>query len=355
MSPRQQKLHGEREKLEKDLAVSDFSTLRTRVAFILNRYPVARNSDVTLQIKYWEHFEPEILKEFKPENLYRATRLTSVARARAKIQNEYGLFLASEPIRRGRRALEDATRDRLWADAPGVPTFSVYADESGKSSRWKIITAAWNADSQEVFNLQRKSYDWVKQHSGPREFHFSKAGPGSVDSYIAYWDWVLTEFTSLGFKALVVDSTTLHRSIQETYHAMYPMHIIRGLRHEWSTGRARQPDGGYITVIFDQEDELKDAILRNQLVEALRDEIRRQELVQVSLGTIQGEASYQQYMLQVADLFGGMVNRYYNETVDKDLVRPKDRLADHIRQTLDLTYDGMHLIARGDRAWIDCP
>lgn len=48
------KLEKEKKELLASLAGGDFSTLKTKVAYILNLYPQARNSDITLSIKYWE-------------------------------------------------------------------------------------------------------------------------------------------------------------------------------------------------------------------------------------------------------------------------------------------------------------
>jgi len=66
-----------------------------------------RDSDVTLQLRYWEQFEKDLYdgRAITPSDLYKLTRLTSLSRARAKIQNTFGLFAASDEVRarRGKR------------------------------------------------------------------------------------------------------------------------------------------------------------------------------------------------------------------------------------------------------------
>jgi hypothetical protein len=100
MSPKEiekkERLQEEAEDLVRKVTSSNLSTLLEKVGWILNHYPQTRDSDVRCQHKYWEAFEPEYLEGrlISFENMYKATRLTSITRARAKIQNEYNLFLA---------------------------------------------------------------------------------------------------------------------------------------------------------------------------------------------------------------------------------------------------------------------
>ncbi|GLR25661.1 hypothetical protein [Limnobacter litoralis] len=66
------KLEKERKELLASLAVGDFSTLKAKVAYILNLYPEARNSDITLSIKYWEIFQSDIYNKtgILPKDLF---------------------------------------------------------------------------------------------------------------------------------------------------------------------------------------------------------------------------------------------------------------------------------------------
>jgi hypothetical protein len=97
---KQLRLAREKQELLASLASGDFSTMKTRVAGMLNFYPDSRNSDVALTLKYWETFQPEIYKPhgILPRDLFKLERLHYIVRARAKIQNEYGLFQADEKI-----------------------------------------------------------------------------------------------------------------------------------------------------------------------------------------------------------------------------------------------------------------
>ena len=82
------------------IASSKLKTLEHRVAWVLNNYPETRNSDVALQITYWETFHAG---EFERDanryvNLYSLPRLTSLTRARARVQNTLKLFLADAEV-----------------------------------------------------------------------------------------------------------------------------------------------------------------------------------------------------------------------------------------------------------------
>ncbi len=40
-----------------NLAEGNMKHLITKIAYLLNKYPSTRNSDITLQLKYWREFE----------------------------------------------------------------------------------------------------------------------------------------------------------------------------------------------------------------------------------------------------------------------------------------------------------
>jgi|SRR5699024_4834044 len=71
------KLEKEKKELLASLAGGDFYTLKTKVAYVLNLYPQARNSDITLSINYWETFQPDVYNEsgILPKDLFKLERL----------------------------------------------------------------------------------------------------------------------------------------------------------------------------------------------------------------------------------------------------------------------------------------
>lgn len=86
----------ERTRLLEVLASGKLDTLVSRVAYVLNHHKETRNSDMALKLKYWEVFQGFNGNLVDVNRMFELERDTSIARARAKVQNEYKLFTADE-------------------------------------------------------------------------------------------------------------------------------------------------------------------------------------------------------------------------------------------------------------------
>ena len=116
----------ERQQLLDHISSATTNTLRDKVAWVLNHYPEARDSDITLQLKFWETFEMDIYNghSIDLDDLYRLTKLNSLTRERARIENIYKLFVASTEVRQKRGTLSDEEKEKAIEDKPeGIPTF----------------------------------------------------------------------------------------------------------------------------------------------------------------------------------------------------------------------------------------
>ena len=106
----------EAEKLRVLSAIASNSPTRVidRVAWILNHYPQARDSDVKCQILYWKTFQADLYSggDISFEHYPKLQRLHSIARARAMVQNVLGLFIASPEVRKYRGKLEEEEKQR---------------------------------------------------------------------------------------------------------------------------------------------------------------------------------------------------------------------------------------------------
>jgi len=103
------------QQLLNNLSSANVNTLRDKVAWILNHNPKARDSDVTLMLDFWETFESDIYdgQSIRPDDFYRLTRMTSIARERARIQNVYKLFQASSEVRQRRGTLSEEEKEKI--------------------------------------------------------------------------------------------------------------------------------------------------------------------------------------------------------------------------------------------------
>ena len=138
------KIEREKKDLLASLAGADFSKQKTKVAYILNLYPEARDSDITLTLKYWETFQSDIFnpKGILPKDLFRLERMHYLVRARAKIQNEYNLFTANSEVKRFRRKHEDKMTDEVREGSAPRKLVNVYANRkqhTQRSNSMKII------------------------------------------------------------------------------------------------------------------------------------------------------------------------------------------------------------------------
>src|SRR5688572_17168848 len=87
-TPEEKRIRLEREATELMAAVNgrNVSKLKNRVAAILNLYPDTRNSDITLALKFWEVFQPDVYStsSFHPRDMFRLERYINIVRARQK-------------------------------------------------------------------------------------------------------------------------------------------------------------------------------------------------------------------------------------------------------------------------------
>jgi hypothetical protein len=195
---KEEQVEQEREALIEGVSAGKFDTLQERVAWILNHYPDARDSDVALQLEYWEMFQPEFLEGeyIRKKDLYQLARLTSLTRARAKIQNTYRLFLASPDVRKHRGKLSEEEREKAGEQRPAYPLFAVYADESGKTGKFLIVGSVWFLHPPEILSFIRTVETWRKTHKFTDEFHFSTISSAKLPHSRAHGaEWRATLFS----------------------------------------------------------------------------------------------------------------------------------------------------------------
>src|SRR5262249_48908241 len=157
---------------------------------------------IALQLAYWRHFDEYDGGLIAPDELYRLSRLTTLVRARAKIQNEFKLFRPSAHIAAARGTLEEHERERAIQQRPGHPVFSVYADESGKTGTHLIIGSLWFAHGPETFTLAQEIREWRQRRDCQREFHFQDITSQTLGTYLEFTELFLARATTVSFKAI---------------------------------------------------------------------------------------------------------------------------------------------------------
>lgn len=323
-----------KESLIASLAGGDFSNQQTRVAHILNLHPAARNSDVTLSLKYWETFQPELYNPegIKPADFFKLDRVPFLVRARAKIQNEYELFQAEDQIRRRRKSREDDMREAVLGDDAPRQTLQVFSDETGKNEEHVIIGSVWVLNGRAVYDVTKAIKDWqTGSKFAKREMHFSAFGRGDLHAVDEYLNIVAANREYLSFKLMAMPKRNTRRSIEEIVQRLHEMMLVRGLRHEIESGRVGVPR--HVGVTVDEEQSI-DRIVLSEIRNTVAEGVERAHLDGVTLDErFNAVSSKESALIQLADVIAGAANRRLNFRGDRNF---KDDIADRIMDVLGL-------------------
>ena len=103
---KQERLEAEKAATVRAVASAKFDTIQERVAWVLNHFPDTRNSDIALQLKYWERFEPDLYdgRAVEPKDMFKLTRLTSLQRTGRRRRQRNNLISLYSPFTRTRAA-----------------------------------------------------------------------------------------------------------------------------------------------------------------------------------------------------------------------------------------------------------
>lgn len=317
---REEKLEKEGQELLNRVLCGNIENIKDRVAFILNNSTDARNSDIMLAWEYWKDFEPEILtgNSVDMEQMLQLTKISSLSRIRAKIQNEYKLFLADEVVRKYRGMLDDDMRQEAVDDKPsGTGIYSVYIDETGKTQQYLSVGSLWLLNYG--YNHIAKTNilkEWKALNNITYEFHFTKMSNSSLEMYKEFFAKFLSLYPEVGFKLIVVNNTgfaDVNSAITDlTYHL-----ISKGVNHENTSGRAPLPR--VLTVYIDDEEVGSDRLK----LENVKGRLKNQHTPGLFVEEFRAIASNENFYIQAVDLFTGAVNRklhYPNGTHAKDIL-----------------------------------
>ncbi len=323
----------EKKELLSSLAGGDFSKMKTKVAYILNLFPQARNSDITLTLKYWETFQPDIYNEagILPKDLFKLERLHYIVRARAKIQNEYQLFTSDSEIRRYRRKHEEKMHEEVLKDVAPRKVMHVYSDETGKNQNYVIVASVWVLSGRAVFTVSKAISDWQDDSLwAKREIHFAKFGKRDVGPLSEYLKVLIQNREFLSFKAIAVEKKKTKRKVEAVVEKLHEHILINGAEHEISNNRVTLPQN--IDVTIDEEQSL-DSITLAEIKRRVNASYKSMHKDSLVLNDLQTVSSRKSALVQLADLVAGAINRKLNHT---DARNYKDDMADQIIHTLDI-------------------
>jgi len=327
--------------LWRDVQSGNTNHLITRVASILNRFPETRNSDVALMIKYWQVYQDFTGDTVELKALFELERLTSIARARAKIQNEYRLFGATRKIRGFRHDKEKREKEFQLLTKPEIGSISIYADESGKNEDFLLVGSIWLL-ADEGF-LYDAIMGWLKEKEEegtrcPREFHFSdiRNNGTNIEIYKEFIDFVLSQGSMISFKGIAVNRTKIRKPLDEILTHMFYQLARLGVEHELNVNRFTLPR----QINYTKELEEGESSLRlKQIEQMISDGFKSEYNDQLILNFFHSLEAKLSRLIQIADLFTASLNRIYNiQRKNRDLSKnAKDEFAEHLINSIGLT------------------
>ncbi len=299
-------------------------TLRDRVAYVLNRFSDARNSDVEMVWLYWQTFDSDKFPGHyvTKEHMFALSRVPSLIRERARIQNTYKLFQADDEVKEYRGTLEEDARQQAVGDKPNhLRNTTVYIDETGKQGDFLCVGGLWIPDSGvSVIKVRQEIDEWRNEKDIKYEFHFSDLKKAGLQNYKDFFALFLRLNPSAGFKITVVRNhgfAELNGPISDlTFHLLND-----GIRHEDESGRAPLPR--LLQVWMDEDEAGPDALK----IANVKERLHAQQHDGLYLDVFYAVSSHSNYFIQAVDLFTGAVNRKLNHSGD---LNNKDELSDYI-------------------------
>lgn len=339
------KLEEKRAHLRHVAVSSNFNTIQERVAWILNHYPDSRDSDITLQLRYWRKFESDVFNGsyVDSEDLYKLTRLTSLQRARAKIQNTYKLFQASAEIRRRRGLLEESETEAAGAQQQAESIYAVYADESGKTQEYMVVGSIWFLHPPEIGEIEFETEKLKRLHSFNGELHFQSINARKLPFYKRVADMLATESSAVSFKAISVPTRGLSNT-QDTLIELYYLLLVEGIQHEHDSSRGSLPR--QVQLQKDEEEQSTDNLLLRNLSDRLAQAANSRFGATLSVGDFEAVDSKALNLIQIADLFTSSVSRVLNATGQRN--SPKDEFANYLLEALGMPHGPEQEIAGED-------
>jgi len=324
-------LDQERQSLLAVVAASRPDTLVHKVGWILNNYPDSRNSDITLQLRYWETFCSDQYGggAITPDDLYRLPRLTSLTRARARVQNTLKMFLADAEVRKHRGTLSEEEREEaVAARHAAAPVYAIYVDESGKTQANLLVGGLWILQGPETFRIAMKLIEWRDATGFRDELHFTEVDEQSLSPFKQAVDIVVENASALSLKYVAVPRAGAGPVRDLVPKLIYHL-VVRGILHEHESDRAPLPRN--LQLWKDAEEPGYDRIVLAELGDRLRNAAAGQFNGQLVIDILEAADSKDNDLLQVADLFTASINRIINPPDPRPRnPGPKDELARYV-------------------------
>ena len=317
--------------------------LLDKVAIVLRDSAAARDSDIQLGIEIVRRFYPEFLDSrgrLDINDLFTLPRFYDMQRYRAHVQNDLGLFQASPAVLAGRKKRAESFTERFADAAEPSRVVSVFADESGKTETFLVFGSVWVYRPPDYGHVESALRDWREKSGNDREFHFSKLkGELSARAAGEFINEALNASPLLALTSLAILRETLpqNKRNKAIYRGLGEL-LLAGLRIEIDEGRLLRPIN--LTFVKDA-DPSADSIEIEDMKRQIRDALRSQfPAGDVSLDGVTAMESHRSDLIQVADLFTGVVSRLLNQGKPDPVGNAKERFTETMTHRFGFARDG---------------
>ncbi|WP_194852574.1 DUF3800 domain-containing protein [Nonlabens antarcticus] len=323
--------------LLKNVSSNRVETMTDKVAYVLNQSVDSRDSDIELAWNYWNIFESDKFNghSVTKENLFALTKVRSLSRERARIQNEFKLFQASSDVKKYRGKLEESEKETAIAKKPsGIGNYSVYIDETGKNDEYLAVGSLWITDiGKDDYAKTNQITKWKSDKNIKYEFHFSDLSKNRLEDYKEFFDLFISLFRAHSFKIITVKNSGFSKLELPITDLTFQL-VYQGINYEHHTSRAPLPR--ILQVWIDRDEEGID----RQKLASIQERLAAQNIEGLYPETFEAVNSSDHHQIQIADLFTGAVNRKLNQSGNNH----KDELADYILDKVNLNIDDLNII-----------
>jgi hypothetical protein len=314
-----------------------------KIAYILHKIPKTRNSDIELAWNYWRIFESDKwnLINLKRDELNKLTKISTISRIRARIQNTYGLFQPDLETKKHRLKREEEMRETaIEDDCNGIQEMSLFIDETGKVKGDKIISVGglWVIDTQNMILSFNAFLKWKMDHKITREFHFRDLNKGNLELYKDFIKLIFAFNPTISFKMVSIFKEGFKSDYDPIEFLTYKL-IVDGVKEDLQNGRYTLPRQLY--VLFDEEHPGPDTKKAEEILSL----IKRENFNGLYLpkGLESGD-SKKSFLLQATDLIIAALNRKLNPKDDLSN-EPKNEFVNFIIELLEFENDIKNLLA----------
>lgn len=318
-------LEEQRKRLLASIADSPLGNTEQRVAYLLQRFPETRDSDLALCIRYWRRFQPEVLERWDPlelEVLFELDKLETIGRVRRELQNTLHLFRGMEDTAHFRSIHQQEMHEYLAAHKGGMPEVRFYLDETGNEGD-RAYTGVAGVCAMN-WTQYEKHYEalsaWRRRQKWPETIHFADTGTDRLDRAIGLLGELERRRSGVLFVGYALSSRGRTHS---DLLSLFVQLVVDSLRHLAERGCLDEPRS---LRVVKEADPGFDSLYLAKMTKQLSELVALEFPGLIAVQPIEAVTKGRDVLLECADLVAGGMQRRASYKGRN----PKDRLAEAV-------------------------